>query len=108
MKKFLILSLLILGGCAPGVPYYNTYDGQPNRYSGEGTLQDLIQARLECFQELTPGSGSNNVNVQVNSNVDNGAMNCGAFTSCVASKGFFRTPTGNILLPESYVMSCSR
>ena len=106
MKKilFFIAFTLFASGCAM-IPY----DGINHTYSGNGTVSDLIAARYACTQELSGkgGTGNNNVNVNI-SRRGNNNLNCGAFASCVAGKGFLRDSRGSIQLPSSYVVSCNR
>ena len=86
-----------------------SYDGNPHRYEGSGGLKGLIKARSQCYKELSGGSvaGNNNINMSVKVNSGgSGLMSCGAFNACIAEKGYLRTRSGNIDLPDSYDIKC--
>ena len=104
LKLYVLCSLatLTLVGCNSV-----SYDGQPHVYSGKGQLQDLLAARQQCLAESSGSGGGVNVNVTVNSNSSAPSLSCAGFNTCVATKGYMRDPTGNISLPDSYVMPCS-
>jgi hypothetical protein len=79
--------LLTLSGCGGGAIHY-----QGNNLDG------LIQARYQCVQELSGdnATGSNNVTITVTSH----SMTAGNFASCLASKGYILSKSGNIELPR--------
>jgi len=92
--------------CGALVGCMRSYDGQPHNYSGNN-LEGLLVARQQCMAELSgTNSGGVNVNVSVNSNYSQPLLSCAAFNTCVANKGYMREPTGNISLPNSFVVSC--
>jgi hypothetical protein len=84
MKKILILfllPLLILTGCAPAI------------YSGPSgaTFEDFAAARHSCYTSLSKESSGY---IDVYGGSYNEAVSCGAFTSCLASKGYRENPNG--------------
>ena len=118
MKKVSVIALsLAVSACvtsnpAPTVPTGPiSYDGQPHNYTdGGGGLEGLIKARYECVKELqgidNASSSGVNVNVNVNSYSGVSEMTCAALNMCVAGKGYLRTASGTLNLPQSFVVSC--
>ena len=91
MKKLLILflfPLLLLTGCA-----YFRDPPPPAIYSGPSgaSFEDFAKARHSCYKSLPMGSVSS-------TNKYGGSyregVSCGAFSSCLASKGYRENPNG--------------
>ena len=101
-KLTCLFSFSILSGCLA------SYDGQPHNYSGKN-LEGLLNARSQCVSELS-GSNANGVNVNVNVNSYSAQPNysCAELNTCVATKGYLRTPEGSISLPKSFVLRCTQ
>jgi hypothetical protein len=84
MKKLLILflfPLLLLTGCAPAI------------YSGPSgaSFEDFAKARHMCYTSLSKESSGY---IDIYGGSYNEAVSCGAFTSCLASKGYRENPNG--------------
>jgi hypothetical protein len=101
-KRFLfVLPLLSFGVAACMQEKFNI------SYNGEGSYEDMVNSRLQCVEELT--SDSSQVNVNVNSYAQSYPFSCGAFTMCMASKGYVEVPNGEgrLKVPEGMVVGCN-
>lgn len=74
------------------------------RYDTSGSLDDVLNARQQCAQELAGGG----------SGLEGGggstlmrAPGCSEFTRCVEDKGHRRDPYGRIILPANAVIACT-
>ncbi|MEX2327421.1 MAG: hypothetical protein WD558_06800 [Pseudomonadales bacterium] len=94
-STFLIVALVVLvSGCATAVTTI--------RYQTSGTLEDLLNARQECANELAGSGGAEGTGGYVSA-----APGCSAFTQCVERKGHVRDPNGTLILPQSAVIACT-
>ena len=97
MKKLSILflcPLLLLSGCAPSI-----YSGPSGASFG-----DFAEARHACYTSLTKEASGY---IDTYGGSYNEKVSCGAFTSCLASKGFRKNPNGRFSA-EGISISCSR
>lgn len=91
----------LLAGCGT-VPYGGTY-----KFSGPGNFQEFARARYQCVQETAARQEHGYANRQYgNAAVNSTVMpNCSAFSACLAAKGYFRNPNGN-LDASSIIVDC--
>ena len=93
----IITTIIILAGCS---------SQQTIRFNGEGTFQELIEARYECLQE-TQQEGASGIANAYGANVDSRVMPaCGAFATCLATKGFYRADDGHLVIPPELNVQC--
>jgi len=89
-KKLALIYLagLLLAGCA--------YYGGTLKFTGPGTFQEFAQARYQCAQETAAPQGGAVVNRYGGAASTSVVPNCSAFSACLAAKGYFRNPNGNL------------
>ena len=77
----LLVSFLFIAGCAPAI------------YSGPSgaSFEDFAKARHMCYTSLSKESSGY---IDIYGGSYNEAVSCGAFTSCLASKGYRENPNG--------------
>jgi hypothetical protein len=84
----LLPALLLVAGCVtPGskkeMRYFPT--------SPTKTQDDLLKARLQCFNELQKKTPK---------------PECGAVDTCLADRGFLKSETGALQIPEGSTLDC--
>jgi hypothetical protein len=77
---------MMVSGCVATTP----------KYTGPGGMQEFAKVRYQCVQETSArvsGAAINQYGGASNSKV---IPSCSAFTACLASKGYYASPTGNL------------
>ena len=74
------------------------------KFQGEGSLDDLVKARYKCLQETQQEAATAS-----GYNYDRKVLpSCGAFATCLATKGFYRDDkNGNIAVPSELAVQCN-
>lgn len=78
---------------------------QTLRFSGPGEFQDFAKARYQCLQETKTVASGAFVNQFGGASATNVAPSCSSFDACLAAKGYYRNPNGN-LDASSIPISC--
>jgi hypothetical protein len=101
---FLLVCVFVLSGCADmaPAPYKGTY-----RFSGPGTFQEFAQVRYQCLQETKARVSSGFANEFGASAGSTVKPSCSAFAACLAAKGYYNDPNGN-LDASSIIVDCNR
>jgi len=115
MKNFIRISLLlttiIILGCATGPQSYYRYVGPTNR-----SQQDWMNDRYACLKETQQRISNTAVNGYGGASSSTVMPTCSAFNACLASRGFYRQDTtdvsvfnnpGNFSVPQGSVINCS-
>ena len=108
LKKIFLIFTLPIFLVACGTPPKKVYVDNRIKYKNTGTLEELLKARYQCLKEQTNKSNIGNINMNVNSNTNSQpTLLCAEFNSCLATKGFIRSPKGTLILPNEYIARCS-
>ena len=91
-----ITSVVILCSCVHGGTY---------KFSGPGDFQQFAQVRYQCLQETSVRQSGAFVNSSGGAATSTVTPNCSAFDACLAAKGYYRNPNGN-LDASSIPISC--
>jgi hypothetical protein len=78
-------------GCAQVVQPKQTL-----RFSGPGEFQDFAKARYQCLQETKTVASGAFINQFGGASTTNVAPSCSSFDACLAAKGYYRNPNGNL------------
>ena len=73
------------------MPYSGTY-----RFSGPGTFQEFANTRYQCAQETARRVGGAYVNQYGGTSSSNVIPSCSSFRACLAAKGYYADPNGNL------------
>lgn len=89
MKKILFIStsIILLVACIHGGTL---------RFTGPGNMQQFAQARYQCIQETSVREGGAYVNQYGGASANRVVTKCSVFDACLASKGYYRDPAGNL------------
>lgn len=68
-------------------------------YTGQGTLKDFVNARVQCYQNQT------GIAYQTGSSPNVGS--CSQFFSCLQGKGFVKSQSGRFSTPQGYKVMCN-
>lgn len=103
MAKYIIILIFsfTLAGCLGGPTAPLLYSGP----SGS-TFVDLAKARTACYSQLKSSASSGYVDKYSGSFSGGPSVDCGAFSGCLASKGFYRSSNG-YLDATSIQVSCT-
>jgi hypothetical protein len=102
-KYFLLIAVAVLLSSCGGMPapYSGTY-----RFTGPGTFQDFANTRYQCAQETSRRVGGAYVNQYGGSSSTNVIPSCSTFRACLAAKGYYPNPNGN-LDASSIIVECN-
>ena len=98
MKKlvyFIIVTNTILTGCAS------------LRYTNKNSnMEQFLKERYECLKETQFKSESATVTKYGGGYSSSVTPSCSAFNACLAAKGYLKTNDGELIVPESAVITC--
>lgn len=98
-----IVAASTLVGCAIPPP-------QPVKfYSSNGASMDkFLSDRYACYQETQQRISSAGVNQFGGSSNSQVIPSCGAFSACLAARGYILSDKGNLEVPQGAIISCHK
>lgn len=88
---------------------------QPLRFSHPtATIEQFLQDRYACYKDTEreqkhsfAGGYANGYGANYGGSSNSTVMpSCGAFSSCLAARGYLRSPSGNLEVPEAAILRC--
>ncbi len=97
-----IFLILVAIGLSSGCATASRYNGPQN-----ATFSDFAQARTDCYRQLQAPTSSGSLNQYGASYSSGTTVSCGAFTGCLATKGYLKSQNGRFD-SKGIVIHCSR